>query len=59
MEFGAFVDLPGGSQALLHISELAHHRVRSSGSMTGAMLEPGSAAALLMSGVQCCTSSTL
>ena len=55
MEFGAFVDLPGGSQALLHISELAHHRVRPFGILTCAMLEPGSVAALLMKGVQCCT----
>ena len=28
MEFGAFVDLPGGFGALLHISELANYRVR-------------------------------
>ena len=30
MEFGAFVDLPGGFGALLHISELANYRVRPS-----------------------------
>jgi ribosomal protein S1 len=28
MDYGAFVELPNGFQALLHISELAHHRVR-------------------------------
>lgn len=28
MEFGAFVDLPGGFGALLHISELANYRVQ-------------------------------
>ncbi|CAL8469255.1 g8796 [Coccomyxa elongata] len=29
MDYGAFVELPNGFQALLHISELAHHKVRS------------------------------
>ncbi len=28
MDYGAFVELPNGFQALLHISELAHHKVR-------------------------------
>lgn len=27
MDYGAFVELPNGFQALLHISELAHERV--------------------------------
>jgi S1 RNA binding domain protein len=27
MDYGAFVELPNGFQALLHISELAHHKV--------------------------------
>ena len=29
MDYGAFVELPNGFQALLHISELAHHKVHS------------------------------
>ena len=28
MDYGAFVELPNGFQALLHISELEHERVR-------------------------------
>lgn len=27
MKFGAFVDIPGGKDGLIHISKLAHHRV--------------------------------
>ena len=30
MDYGAFVELPNGFQALLHISELEHERVRCS-----------------------------
>ena len=27
MKFGAFVDIPGGKDGLIHISKLDHHRV--------------------------------
>jgi predicted RNA-binding protein with RPS1 domain len=30
MDYGAFVELPNGFQALLHVSELEHERVRCS-----------------------------
>ena len=33
MDYGAFVQLPNGFQALLHISELAHHKARAAFSL--------------------------